>query len=633
MFLEDLHLDGADAGAITWGDEIPADVRADAHVVVIGCGESGLLAGIRLAQAGLPFTIVEKNGGPGGTWWENRYPGARVDIGSHFYCYSFEPADHWTEYFSQQPELQAYFERVMRQARHRASTAGSTPRSSRADVRRGDRPLGGRRSARPTAPPRCSTPAFVISAVGALNQPQLPDIPGMDDFAGPVVPLRAVGPLGRLPGQAVRARRRRRAAASRSRRRSPTRSSSSPCSSAPRSGCSRTRTTTERVPDGDRWAMRHLPFYGRWFRFLTFYPGAGLTHRALAHRPRATTTDGARDQRDATRATRELFAELDRRRSSATTPSCSAKVIPDYPADRQAHAAGQRLVARVPARRTTSSWCAPASSASSPTASSPSTARFHPADVICYATGFRHNDYLWPMTITGRDGAALREQWGDEPTAYLGITVPNFPNLFCLYGPGTNLAHGASLIFQSECQVNYVMERDPRAARRPGTARIEPRPRCTTSTPTRYQERDRADGVGAPVGEALALQEPRRARSSRSRRGRSPRTGRGRRPSSRRTTSGPDPGPASGAGVWWAISSTQVTLDGGSVTPPLASASPRRPSMNRAWCSGESHTSITTQRAVLVRGRPEWLTSLGPVAVTGGRVDAERGVHRAYSFW
>ncbi len=62
----------------------------------------------------MPFTIIEKNGGPGGTWWENRYPGARVDVGSHFYCYSFEPADHWTEYFSQHPELREYFDRVMR---------------------------------------------------------------------------------------------------------------------------------------------------------------------------------------------------------------------------------------------------------------------------------------------------------------------------------------------------------------------------------------------------------------------------------------------------------------------------------------------------------------------------------------
>jgi 4-hydroxyacetophenone monooxygenase len=82
----------------------------------------------------------------------------------------------------------------------------------------------------------------------------------------------------------------------------------------------------------------------------------------------------------------------------------------------------------------------------------------HRADVICYATGFRHNDFLWPMEIRGRGGRTLREQWGDEPTAHLGITVPGFPNLFCLYGPGTNLAHGASLIFQSECQVAYVLD-------------------------------------------------------------------------------------------------------------------------------------------------------------------------------
>jgi 4-hydroxyacetophenone monooxygenase len=81
----------------------------------------------------------------------------------------------------------------------------------------------------------------------------------------------------------------------------------------------------------------------------------------------------------------------------------------------------------------------------------------HDVDIIVFATGFHANRYLWPMEIIGRDGVVLSAQWGDEPTAYLGITVPNFPNLFCLYGPGTNLAHGGSLIFHSECQVRYVM--------------------------------------------------------------------------------------------------------------------------------------------------------------------------------
>ena len=61
---------------------------------------------------------------------------------------------------------------------------------------------------------------------------------------------------------------------------------------------------------------------------------------------------------------------------------------------------------------------------------------FRPADIICYATGFRHNDFLWPMHIVGRDGGVLRDEWGIEPAAYLGITIKHFPNLFCLYGPG-----------------------------------------------------------------------------------------------------------------------------------------------------------------------------------------------------
>ncbi len=66
------------------------------------------------------------------------------------------------------------------------------------------------------------------------------------------------------------------------------------------------------------------------------------------------------------------------------------------------------------------------------------------------------NRALYPMTITGRDGTDLREMWGERPAAYLGITVPGFPNLFCMYGPGTNLAHGGSLILHSECQMRYI---------------------------------------------------------------------------------------------------------------------------------------------------------------------------------
>ncbi|MGH7786301.1 MAG: flavin-containing monooxygenase, partial [Candidatus Binatia bacterium] len=83
--------------------------------------------------------------------------------------------------------------------------------------------------------------------------------------------------------------------------------------------------------------------------------------------------------------------------------------------------------------------------------------RAYDLDVLVYATGFQANRFLWPMEIVGRDGVNLRQQWGEEPRAYLGITVPGFPNFFCLYGPGTNLAHAGSIIFHSECQVRYTV--------------------------------------------------------------------------------------------------------------------------------------------------------------------------------
>jgi 4-hydroxyacetophenone monooxygenase len=82
----------------------------------------------------------------------------------------------------------------------------------------------------------------------------------------------------------------------------------------------------------------------------------------------------------------------------------------------------------------------------------------HPADIIVYATGFQANKILWPMRIVGRDGEILSERWDERPTAYLGITIPGYPNFFCMYGPGTNLAHGGSLIFHSECQMRYITE-------------------------------------------------------------------------------------------------------------------------------------------------------------------------------
>jgi 4-hydroxyacetophenone monooxygenase len=461
MMLEEMELDGTDARKV----DVAADpvARAAFPVVVIGCGQSGLLAGIRLQEAGIPFTIIEKNPDVGGTWFENSYPGCRVDVGNHFYCYSFEPSHQWTEYFAQQPEIQSYFGDVMRRhgidrhIRWNTEVVSATWRddSGTWEV---------------VVQPQTITDRAVISAVGQLNRPNLPDIPGVDAFAGAsfhsshwdhTVDYRgkrvAVIGAGASGFQIV-----------------PTIAGDV----AQLTVFQRTAQWMfpnpnyhEKVGPGVRWALRHLPFYGRWYRFLLFWPGCDGGLAAARVDPEWPHQDRAVSETND--LTREIFTAWISEQVG-DDPELLAKVIPDYPAT------GKRTL------QDNGSWLHALKRANVELVRegidhidehgvvTTSGARYD-VDIIVYATGFQANKFLWPMTITGRDGAVLSEQWGDEPSAYLGITVPNFPNLFCMYGPGTNLAHGGSLIFHSECQIRYITG-CIKALIEGGYQSIEPRP-------------------------------------------------------------------------------------------------------------------------------------------------------------
>jgi 4-hydroxyacetophenone monooxygenase len=81
----------------------------------------------------------------------------------------------------------------------------------------------------------------------------------------------------------------------------------------------------------------------------------------------------------------------------------------------------------------------------------------HEFDVIIYGTGFHADHFLLPIQFTGRDGRDLHDTWQGDPQAYMGITVPGFPNLYLLYGPNTNIVVGSSIIFFSECEMRYIM--------------------------------------------------------------------------------------------------------------------------------------------------------------------------------
>src|SRR5262245_121254 len=448
MFLEEMELDGRDQRATNFA-AVPVERRHGFRVLVIGAGMSGILAAIRLEQAGIPYTVVEKNPAVGGTWYENRYPGCRVDVANHFYSYSFEP-NEWVEFFSQRPELFRYFDRVVDDYGVRPKIRfGCEVVSARWDEATARWEVRLRNES--GAEERLSADALV-SAVGQLNRPHLPEIPGRERFAGASFHSAAWDESQDLRGRRVAV----------------VGSGASAFQLVPEVAKQAARLTVfqrspawmtpnpiyhAKVSDGKKWLVRHVPAYARWYRFLLFWPGSdGLLPSLVIDPswPHPERSVNALNEQQRIQFTAYLASQLEGR------PDLLAKVTPSYPPF------GKRML------QDNGSWLGALKRDNvelvtcgireiTRTGVVDNDGVHHDVDVIVYATGFHADKFLWPMRITGRGGAVLSERWGDEPRAYLGITVPDFPNLFCLYGPSTNLAHAGSIIFHSECQVRYTM--------------------------------------------------------------------------------------------------------------------------------------------------------------------------------
>lgn len=449
MMLEEMALDGRDERATGWAD-VPRAARESFFVVVIGAGMSGLLAAIRLEEAGIPYVVIEKNPAVGGTWLENRYPGCRVDVANHFYSYSFAPKHDWPEFFSQQPELQEYFERC-------ATDYGTRPRirfNTEVTSARFDEGTGRWAVHLRTADGSSETldAAAIISGVGQLNRPKIPDIPGRDTFAGRAfhsaqwpADLDITGKRVAVIGTGASAFQIVPEVAKTAAQLTVFQRSAPWMVPNPRYHA--------RVSEQKKWILSHVPFYARWYRFLLFWPGSDGLMPSLVVDPE--WPDQQRSVNAMNDMMREMFTQF-MASQIGDDPALLAKVVPAYPPfiKRMLQDNGSWLGALM---RDNVALITDGITAIEPTGVRTADGTLHPADVIVFATGFLANKFLWPMEIIGRDGVSLREVWGDEPRAYLGITVPRFPNLFCLYGPGTNLAHAGSIIFHSECQVRYVM--------------------------------------------------------------------------------------------------------------------------------------------------------------------------------
>ena len=419
------------------------------RVAVVGAGFGGIAAGVKLKQAGIDtFRIYESSLGIGGTWWDNTYPGAEVDVGSHLYCFSFKPYD-WTRTHARQPELQKYLEATVDEFGLRGHLRLGT--AVEAATWDDDRHVW-RVHLDDGTVDECHA---LVSAVGFLNVPSYPEWPGLDDFGGPKFhtarwehnhdltgKVVAVVGTGSSATQVVPAIQ-------------PTveklyvfqREPGWILPKGERDLSDEERSTFARAwrRTRERWRLRYLVEKNLWSGDLV-RPGTKLNQ--------------ARE-----RACRRYIA-----RQFAERPDLREAVTPSYPYP------GKRPVLAstfYPALKQPNVELVPRAVASvTRTGIVDADGVERPVDVIVMATGFTAANYLARLRVVGRDGQSLRERWAGEPRAYLGITVPGFPNFFMLYGPGTN---GGELVMTLESQAEYAVRAIKRMVRERVTA-VEVRP-------------------------------------------------------------------------------------------------------------------------------------------------------------
>ena len=416
--------------------------------IVIGAGVSGIAAMINLQALGIAVRGYEKNADVGGTWWENRYPGAGVDTPNLTYMYSFA-ANDWSKNFPLQGEILAYFQdTATRFGLREKITFGVNVTHAmwdeaahcwHVDVTHGDGTV-----TRETA-------NILVSAVGTLNIPSIPAITGIESFPGRVVhtarwpdDLDLAGKRVAVVGNGASAMQLVPAIADRVAELTVFARSKQWAAPFPQ--------FRRDVPDGVRYLMQVVPLYREWYQQRLTWTFNDRIHASLFKDP--AWPDPARSLNAVNDGHRRAFTryvvdQLGERQDLLPD------VLPDFPpfAKRMlldngwfrtvardhvtlipqhlARVEGDRLIA---ADGTTAE-----------------------ADVIVLATGFRATDFLASFKVTGRDGIDLHTAWqGDDARAYLGATVPGFPNFFILLGPNVGSGHGGSMVRSVECQAHYV---------------------------------------------------------------------------------------------------------------------------------------------------------------------------------
>jgi 4-hydroxyacetophenone monooxygenase len=431
LSLEELGLDPWVRG-LEWREGAPKAVE-NFSVTIIGAGMGGLNAAVQLKHAGVPYTVIEKNSGVGGTWFENRYPGARVDTPSHLYTHIFSVDYSYPNPFCPWTENQKYFDWVADSFGVRGDIAFNTEvRSLVWDEAASMWEIAvsgpdGERTLRSNG---------VITAVGFLNRPNQTEIPGMERFqgrswhtarwphdfdpTGKRIAVIGTGCTGyqMVPELALVAEH-------------VTVFQRTPQWLFPAPGY------RSPFPQQVQWLDRNLPFHTNFMRLRASSgfavgiaaPGVGLIDPEFEDPHSVSPINKTFRDMSIGFLERKLGDPELVRKMTPPHPVMSARPVvvdPEYSILDAIQRDNVSLVTDAIARITE-------------TGVETEDGVRHEVDVIVYATGFQAAEYLFPMSITGRGGQTVEALWADGGArGYRGAMIPGFPNLWTLYGPNTN---------------------------------------------------------------------------------------------------------------------------------------------------------------------------------------------------
>jgi len=399
--------------------------------IIIGSGFGGQSAAIRLAKMGIDdFLILERRGFMGGTWLQNTYPGAAVDVQSPLYSLSGEPYD-WTQMFAEQSELAAYTEHIIDKHGLRAKTE----LNAEVTAIRWDEPS---HSWEIRTASECTFRArFLINASGPLSNPNIPDFEGRESFAGPAFHTNHWDHDVDCRGKRV---------------------------AVIGSGASGAQVVPSIAPD-----VAHLHVFQRTPHWVLPRPDhvfseleRRLMRRRLVYKGVRTAIYWALEYRViGLKYSKRLLDVIARKQAlrflekQVPDPVLRAKLTPDYTIGCKRVLLSNTLYPALGRDNVTLHDKSEGIERITETGIETRDGQSIELDIIIYATGFHATDGAIPYAITGRGGATMDERWAEFPRAYLGTTVPDFPNFFVVTGPNTGIGH-TSALFIIESQMRYI---------------------------------------------------------------------------------------------------------------------------------------------------------------------------------